>query len=254
VKSPDVLDAQPGSVAALNYTESVGGIAAIQKQGTGGAGGVVVFGFPFEAITDSTRRSQAMGKVLDFFAVVVENGDFNENGTVDAADYVTWRKMETVASGATHSQGDANGDGAVNTNDYVIWREQFSTTPPVAAGSKLLNSAQPLSRSDTTPAVESSTTLLAVETPLIAIDFVDREAAFSTFAARRAAGIDRQLTLRVDGRETELLNILAALGASLDASDGSTLADHKSASSEESVNTLDQTVVQIFKFRLQSRL
>jgi hypothetical protein len=66
VDSPDVIAAQPGAVVALNYG---GGAAAIQVQGTGGAGNIVMFAFPFEAMTDATRRSTAMGRILDFFSV-----------------------------------------------------------------------------------------------------------------------------------------------------------------------------------------
>src|SRR5262249_50741488 len=45
------------------------GTAAIQVQGTGGAGSIVMFGFPFEAMTNASRRQTAMGRILDFFGV-----------------------------------------------------------------------------------------------------------------------------------------------------------------------------------------
>lgn len=46
-------------------------------------------------------------------------GDFNHNGTVDAADYVVWRK----GLGTTYTQ-----------NDYTIWRSNFGKTAGSAAG------------------------------------------------------------------------------------------------------------------------
>jgi hypothetical protein len=51
-------------------------------------------------------------------------GDYNRNGKVDAADYVTWRKTlnQTVTSG---TGADGNVDGTVNTSDRITWRENF---------------------------------------------------------------------------------------------------------------------------------
>ncbi len=69
VSSADVLNPQPGSVAALRYGSSTGSVAAIQKPGTSGRGSVVTFGFPFETIVSPTSRSQIMDRVLGFFSV-----------------------------------------------------------------------------------------------------------------------------------------------------------------------------------------
>jgi hypothetical protein len=68
VSTPDVIAPLGGAVAALTYSGGFGGTAAIQF-GTGGigSGSIVMFGFPFEAMTDATRRHQAMGAILDFF-------------------------------------------------------------------------------------------------------------------------------------------------------------------------------------------
>src|SRR5262249_12644601 len=127
---PDVINPTTGSVAALNYSGGTGGTAGIQRQGTGGKGSVVMLGFPFEALTNAGIRSAAMGKILDFFNVVAyPNADFNGNATVDAADFVAWRKNFGIASGAAKAQGDANGDGAVDSADYDIYRSQFGTSP-----------------------------------------------------------------------------------------------------------------------------
>ncbi len=51
-------------------------------------------------------------------------GDYNRNGTVDAADYITWRNSNgtnaTAGSGA-----DGNVDGLINSIDYSNWRTYF---------------------------------------------------------------------------------------------------------------------------------
>lgn len=58
--------------------------------------------------------------------VVVEilPGDFNEDGTVNTADYTVWRDR----FGATvplYRQGDGNGDGIVDEGDYLVWKSNF---------------------------------------------------------------------------------------------------------------------------------
>ncbi len=69
VSSPDVLSPQAGAQTALTYQGGSGGVAAVQKQGAGGQGSVVVFGFPFETIVDPRLRRGVMRNVLDYFAL-----------------------------------------------------------------------------------------------------------------------------------------------------------------------------------------
>jgi hypothetical protein len=59
-------------------------------------------------------------------------GDFNRDGSVDAADYVVWRKSD--GQSATYFTGaDGNGSGAVDALDYNVWRSQFGATWTSAA-------------------------------------------------------------------------------------------------------------------------
>jgi len=67
VAYPDVIAPQAGAISALTYSGGTGGTAAIQVQGSGGAGSIVLFAFPFETMTNATRRQTAMGRILDFF-------------------------------------------------------------------------------------------------------------------------------------------------------------------------------------------
>jgi alpha-tubulin suppressor-like RCC1 family protein len=59
-------------------------------------------------------------------------GDYNENGVVDAADYVVWRKTlgHVVAPGAG---ADGNGSGEITQIDYLFWRERFGMSAGSAA-------------------------------------------------------------------------------------------------------------------------
>jgi D-alanyl-D-alanine carboxypeptidase len=70
VAYPDVLTATNGAVAALSYSGGLGGTAAVQYSGIQDGGKVVVFGFPFETITNSVVRDAYMSDVLRFFGVL----------------------------------------------------------------------------------------------------------------------------------------------------------------------------------------
>jgi hypothetical protein len=61
-------------------------------------------------------------------------GDYNGNGTVDAADYVLWRKGDPAA--------DSNGDTIIDQADYDFWRANFGNGGP-GAGSGLGAAAVP---------------------------------------------------------------------------------------------------------------
>jgi glucose/arabinose dehydrogenase len=49
------------------------------------------------------------------------DGDYNQNGVVDAADYTVWRD----ALGTSLATADGDGDGVVDRDDYVIWQWTF---------------------------------------------------------------------------------------------------------------------------------
>jgi len=62
------------------------------------------------------------------------DGDYNFDGTVDAADFTVWRGQvgaslriddHVGASPSTLVDADGNGDGVVDVADYSIWRDAF---------------------------------------------------------------------------------------------------------------------------------
>lgn len=53
-------------------------------------------------------------------------GDYNQNGIVDAADYVVWR--DTLGQMGMDLAADGNGNGAIDPGDYSVWRSHFGQT------------------------------------------------------------------------------------------------------------------------------
>ncbi len=62
-------------------------------------------------------------------------GDFDGDGSVDAADYVVWRKLMDQTATNLVADGDLN--GRVDEGDYAIWRSQFGMAGGAAASGAL---------------------------------------------------------------------------------------------------------------------
>lgn len=55
-------------------------------------------------------------------------GDYNTDHTVNAADYVLWRKTSGTNVTPVFSGADGNGDGSIGAQDYTVWRSNFGQT------------------------------------------------------------------------------------------------------------------------------
>ena len=57
--------------------------------------------------------------------------DYNQNGVVDAADYVVWHEQDGTSGTGLAADGDGNGmvDGA----DYEFWQAHSATGPLLPA-------------------------------------------------------------------------------------------------------------------------
>ena len=64
--------------------------------------------------------------ILDDYNPIILPGDYNNNGTVDAADYVLWRKGGPL-------QNEVDTPGVVNAADYTAWRARFGNSGSGAA-------------------------------------------------------------------------------------------------------------------------
>jgi hypothetical protein len=52
-------------------------------------------------------------------------GDYNGDGSVDAADYTVWR--DTLGSGSELA-ADGNGNQRVDAGDHAVWKANFGST------------------------------------------------------------------------------------------------------------------------------
>ncbi|HMP08331.1 MAG TPA: dockerin type I domain-containing protein [Lacipirellulaceae bacterium] len=79
-------------------------------------------GTTWSAIVDTTIGVLANEAPEDFLA-----GDYDGNGTVEAADYLFWKQSygQTVEP---YTGADGNGDGKVDAADYTVWRNNLGAT------------------------------------------------------------------------------------------------------------------------------
>lgn len=63
-------------------------------------------------------------------------GDYNGDGSTDAADYTAWRD---ALGSTTALRADGNGNGRVDAEDYLVWRDNYGRTaaPAHAAGESI---------------------------------------------------------------------------------------------------------------------
>jgi fibronectin-binding autotransporter adhesin len=78
-------------------------------------------------------------KSVSLAVVAAVNGDYNGNGVVDAADYITWRIA--MAHGGT-LLNDAS-PGSVSQQDYTYWRAHFGAAAGSGSGDNLASGAVP---------------------------------------------------------------------------------------------------------------
>jgi hypothetical protein len=72
--------------------------------------------------------NRPLAQWLSGFVSNLEPGDYNDDASIDAADYVIWRKA--LGQSATFFSGaDGDGSGLVDDADYELWRRRFGGLP-----------------------------------------------------------------------------------------------------------------------------
>jgi hypothetical protein len=99
--------------------------------------GAVRGSYPIDVILAGGSEDWSKKTLSAFTVKVGVPGDYNDNGVVDAADYVLWRK-----GGPLHFEVD--NPGTVNAADYTEWRVRFGkTTAGAGSGSGLETASVP---------------------------------------------------------------------------------------------------------------
>ena len=88
--------------------------------------------YPFLGLDKVLVGDRQRGLIIVDATNVLSPGDYNQDGLVDAADYVVWRKM--LGESGAGLAADGNGNGEIDPGDYDVWRANFGRT--VAAASR----------------------------------------------------------------------------------------------------------------------
>jgi hypothetical protein len=71
--------------------------------------------------------------VVVFELSVPLDGDYNDNGVVDAGDFLIWRN--TLGQVGPDLAADGNQNGEIDFGDYSVWRETFGQIVSSGSGS-----------------------------------------------------------------------------------------------------------------------
>lgn len=71
------------------------------------------------------------------------SADFDEDGMVTGADFLTWQRNFGTLQGASHADGDADGDGDVDNDDLTHVRNRVLPGPPMTASLRVASIPEP---------------------------------------------------------------------------------------------------------------
>ncbi|MEZ6101606.1 MAG: PEP-CTERM sorting domain-containing protein [Pirellulaceae bacterium] len=80
--------------------------------------------------TYSIVGGQTVSGHIEFVTTGGVPGDYNKNGTVDAADYTVWK--DNFGS-STNLDADGNGNGTIDAADYTVWKDNFGLSGAAGA-------------------------------------------------------------------------------------------------------------------------
>jgi hypothetical protein len=80
----------------------------------------------------AAANSMQIAKLQLFDSSVAVDADFDNDGDVDGADFLTWQRNVGTAGG--NNVGDADGNGQINGLDLAAWRAAFGPGAEAAVG------------------------------------------------------------------------------------------------------------------------
>ncbi len=112
---------------------AAGGQGSLQVAlSTSQPGSSAIYQIYFSSDTTPSPQGDKGPFTIYAFATVLPAGDFNNDRSVDARDYVVWRKTEN-SNVTPWTLGDSNGDGRVDNADYANYRKNFGYSLPASA-------------------------------------------------------------------------------------------------------------------------
>ena len=112
----------------------------------------LLVGVAHDAANNPSLASTSTDNTVTFSSLPL--GDYNQDGTVDAADYTVWRDS-LGANVAAFAGADGSGNGVVDQADYEVWKANFGAVATGAGGAAF--------------AVASSNDEVAEGLPLVAV-------------------------------------------------------------------------------------
>ena len=112
--------------------------AQIASQAAADASFSVVAGQRYYVGFGHRRRNWLLSGIAHMGTGTSLAGDYNNNGSVDAADYSLWRN--TLGS-TSDFRADGDGNGTVDAADYTYWKQRFGQTSAASAASVPLDTS-----------------------------------------------------------------------------------------------------------------
>ena len=173
-------------------------------------------GAAHDAANNPSLASTSTDNTVTFSSLPL--GDYNQDGTVDAADYTVWRDS-LGANVAAFAGADGSGNGVVDQADYGVWKANFGAVATGAGGAAIavassndeLSEGLPLVAVTSTPIASPAEVYIAADSrqPLSSVHIVER----ARFSDNGLHAGSRQLPMFAGNRDKAILAWLATRGA-----------------------------------------
>lgn len=127
-----VIVLQPGTVSGL----PAGGSSPMQLVLSTSQPGNLSVSYTLRFASDGMPSEPLQQLAIAAYATVYRRGDYNLDHSVNDLDYNLWRST----MGSNNAATDGNENGIVDAADYVVWRDNY-TGPPVGGGAAPLGAS-----------------------------------------------------------------------------------------------------------------